>query len=349
MFDRMESQGINNSNLPLISIVIPSFNYAHFLPLTLNNLLDQSYQNWEGIIVDDGSTDNTKEVVEQYLKKDTRLKYFYQDNQGLSAARNTGVAHSIGDYVQFLDADDLLETNKLKIQVKFLQMNSNIDVVYGKVKFFDFVYPDKILIKEEYEVSGFSGSGKDLIKELVYNNITAVHAPLLRKKIFSKVNKFDTNFKSLEDWDFWWRCSLQGIYFHYLPAEQTDALYRVHPSSMSKDKWKMHYAELQLREKMGKQLDEPELLNLNLSILKRIKKSLSRYAWNDSIQGKPIQGSDKFKILFMHYKQVPFLINSKLVKYLPTKLVVLFYYLSHLSSLIKLINNKLKGNTLAAK
>ncbi|MFC5536136.1 glycosyltransferase family 2 protein [Rhodocytophaga aerolata] len=345
----MESKSINNSNLPLISVIIPCFNYAHFLPLTLNSLLNQSYQNWEGIIVDDGSTDNTRQIAEQYIQKDIRFKYFYQTNQGLSAARNTGVSCSIGEYIQFLDADDLLETNKLKFQIEFLQLNSDIDVVYGRVRYFDLIYPDKILIKEEYKVSGFSGGGKSLVKELVCSNITAVHAPILRKKIFLKVKTFDVNFKSLEDWDFWWRCSFQGINFQYLPAEQTDALYRVHTSSMSKDKWKMHYAELQLREKMGKHLHDPELLKLNLSILKRIKKSLSRYAWNDSIQGKSIQGSDKFKTLFRHYNQIQFLINSELVKHMPKRLVILFYYLTHSHALVKLITNKLKGDTLAIK
>lgn len=342
MFDKMEEEKINDiDKWPKISIIIPCFNYDHFLLQTLNSLLNQSYQSWECIIIDDGSTDNTRAVVSKFLQKDARFKYFYQNNQGLSAARNAGIASCAGEYIQFLDADDLLENDKLKIQYEFLQNNPSIDVVYGQVKYFDNIDSESIHIKGEFTVSGFSGKGKELIEELVYRNITAVHAPLSKKNIFTKGNKFDVNLTSLEDWDFWWRCSLHGVSFHYLSLEGSAALYRVHTRNMSKDKWKMHYAELELREQMAKYLREPKLVEVNLSSLKRIRQSLKRYAWNDSIQGEPMQGSNKFETLFRHSKQVKYLVYSKLVKYLPTRFILVYYLISS-GSIISVIDNKLK-------
>jgi glycosyltransferase involved in cell wall biosynthesis len=107
------------NNSPLVSIIIPAYNYSHFLFETLGDIQKQTYQNWECIIVDDGSSDNTKEVVAQIVKKDQRFIYIYQNNKGPNAARNNGINHSKGEFIQFLDADDKMEHHKLEVQVKF--------------------------------------------------------------------------------------------------------------------------------------------------------------------------------------------------------------------------------------
>ena len=95
--------------MPLVSIIIPCYNYSNYLVFTLESLQEQVFKDWECLIIDDGSTDDTKLKAETFLKKDSRYRYIYQEQKGVSAARNKGIAQSRGSYIQFLDADDFLE------------------------------------------------------------------------------------------------------------------------------------------------------------------------------------------------------------------------------------------------
>ena len=88
---------------PLISVIVPCYNQAQYLDECLQSVLNQTYQNWECIIVNDGSPDNTHEIAESYCRKDARFKYFYKENGGLSSARNAGISISNGEFIQFLD------------------------------------------------------------------------------------------------------------------------------------------------------------------------------------------------------------------------------------------------------
>ena len=100
-------------NNKIISVVIPCYNQAEFLPETLDSLIAQDYRDWEGIIVNDGSLDNTEEVALTYLKKDRRLKYIKKENGGLSSARNCGIEHASGEFILPLDSDDIIKPEYL--------------------------------------------------------------------------------------------------------------------------------------------------------------------------------------------------------------------------------------------
>ena len=124
------------SDQPLVSIIIPTYNRAHLIGETLDSILAQTYQNWECIIVDDGSSDNTDEVVGEYTKKDTRFKYYHRTNEHLpggNGARNYGFKMSEGEYVNWLDSDDLFSENKIDEQVKLIN-EAKPDVVTYKWK-----------------------------------------------------------------------------------------------------------------------------------------------------------------------------------------------------------------------
>jgi len=109
------------TNIPFFSIIIPCYNQAHFLSDCLESLFCQEYKNWEAIIVNDGSTDNTKQTVIEFSKIDSRIKLVDKENGGLSSARNKGIQEANGDYFIFLDADDLLLNNCLKKYAEILQ------------------------------------------------------------------------------------------------------------------------------------------------------------------------------------------------------------------------------------
>lgn len=251
----------------IVSVIIPAYNYAHFLPETLKSVRQQSFLHWECIIVDDGSTDNTREVVAGYLATDTRFKYIYQKNKGLSAARNTGIKEACGRYLQFLDADDLLESDKLTVQVAFMEEHSDIDLVYSEARFFSTEHPNERL----YSIWGgnkpwmakVSGYGKKVLKALLARNIMVVSSPLVRKTVIGSCGLFDESLRNHEDWDLWLRCALQGKIFHFLDAENTHTLIRYHRSSMSQSRRKMFETNLAIRNKLAMQLKEKELIQVN--------------------------------------------------------------------------------------
>jgi|25_taG_2_1085351.scaffolds.fasta_scaffold00143_9 glycosyltransferase involved in cell wall biosynthesis len=160
----------------IISFIIPTYNRAHFLPEAIQSVLDQTAVNWNLIIVDDGSTDDTKKVVERYLR-DPRISYSYQNNYGVSVARNKGIDLSIGDYLIFLDSDDqffpelLTKLNEIKYR--------NYDLICWQV------------IKK---VTGKSSVLKPRKLEKIYNNITAIFLSgsiCYRKKILLEAGGFD--------------------------------------------------------------------------------------------------------------------------------------------------------------
>ncbi|NMA75367.1 MAG: glycosyltransferase [Bacteroidales bacterium] len=122
------------SNNPLVSVIIPCFNSEKWIIETLDSVRNQSYSNIEIIIVDDGSTDNTRYLVNEYGKD---IIYLYQENKGPSAARNLGIKNAQGKYVAFLDSDDLWESHKLLEQISFLEKNSDVALVFSNVKVID--------------------------------------------------------------------------------------------------------------------------------------------------------------------------------------------------------------------
>src|ERR1700677_968317 len=122
--------------IPLVSIIIPCYNSSQYLPEALNSVLSQTYQNFECLIIDDGSTDETKAIIQNYTQKDSRFYYYFQENTGAATARNNGISYSTGEFIQFLDADDLLPPEKLKIQVEYLLQNESVDIVYGEYVLF---------------------------------------------------------------------------------------------------------------------------------------------------------------------------------------------------------------------
>ncbi|AFY59929.1 glycosyltransferase family A protein [Synechococcus sp. PCC 6312] len=121
--------------MPLVSVIIPAFNAAHYLEQTLTSVIQQSLTDFEVWIIDDGSTDNTREIAQAWVERDQRIHYFYQANQGVSASRNHGIAQSTGEFIAFLDADDLWYPDKLALQVKHLQSNPGLGVSFGRVNF----------------------------------------------------------------------------------------------------------------------------------------------------------------------------------------------------------------------
>ncbi|MDO1448838.1 glycosyltransferase [Rhodocytophaga aerolata] len=223
---------------PLVSIVVPCFNYGHYILETLTSVLEQSFPHWECIIVDDGSTDNTRDVVVKFVEKDERFRYIYQPNKGMSGARNTAFKMAKGSYIQLLDADDLLEFDKLNVQVNFLHNNPDVDIVYSDVRFFTDKDKNTLLLNYPgmdgiIPMPRISGRGATIVKAFLRGTIK-INTALFRKSILNKIGYMDEKLTiAAEDWNFWLTAAIYKLKFFYLDIPDTCALVRAHSESVS--------------------------------------------------------------------------------------------------------------------
>jgi glycosyltransferase involved in cell wall biosynthesis len=233
------------SSHPLVSIIIPTYNHAHFLGAAIQSALAQDYPHLEVIVVDDGSTDNTREVVGPFLEH-PQVRYIYQENHGLSAARNRGIAESRGEYLNFLDADDYLHPAKIARQAQLLDSEP----------WLAFVYCDVIQVDENGEEIDNNYSiglsrrklDGDIFDSLMLGGYFPVHAVLIRRSVLDQVGLFDETLKSLEDLHLWLRVSAEGFRARYI--DEKLVYYRRYGGSMSQDEVTMHSAYSTVIEEM---------------------------------------------------------------------------------------------------
>lgn len=184
-----------------VSIIIPTYNYKKFVCDAIDSVLNQDYENIEVIVIDDGSTDGTRECLEKYGDK---ILYVYQDNQGPSVARNTGLQLATGDYLGFLDADDVFQAGKITKQVSFLGNESNIGLVYS-----DYYCVDKKLkIIDHFRSKGFKNRIKT-IEGLIEKNVINTSTVLMKREIIDEIGLFNVEYKYLEDLDYWLRIAFE--------------------------------------------------------------------------------------------------------------------------------------------
>ncbi|GGG57451.1 glycosyltransferase family 2 protein [Bizionia arctica] len=169
---------------PLISIIVPCYNVEKFINNALQSIFLQTYTNWECILVDDGSKDNVSDEIDVWVKKDSRFKYFYQDNQGLSGARNEGLKKAKGEFIYFFDSDDLLNT--ITLENLYSLINDEIDIVIGKNAITEGQTNQISDYLEHYSetLKKLSNQNKDLIKLVVENPIICVAWNKLYRKSF---------------------------------------------------------------------------------------------------------------------------------------------------------------------
>ncbi|AKG21003.1 glycosyltransferase family 2 protein [Calothrix sp. 336/3] len=236
--------------MPKVSVVIPAHNAMAYLPETLENVLQQTFTDFEVLIVNDGSSDNIVSWATGIC--DTRVKLISQPNQGISATRNTGIALTTGDYIAFLDADDLWEPTKLAKQVSYLDCHPQVGLVYTGMLFIDErSYSTGRIIQSKVE-------GNVLDKVLLSNPIPC-SSVMIRRQCFAEVGVFDRNLRSIEDWDMWIRIAAR-----YPLGVIPEALmyYRQVPNSLSKNYQAMEKAFVTVIEKAFSKIAPPELLNL---------------------------------------------------------------------------------------
>ena len=258
-------------NQPLVSVIVPCYNYGRFIAETLKSLQNQTLQNWECVVVDDGSTDNSAEVVQKFVESDPRVRYVYQQNQGLPAARNTGIRATTGKYIQFLDSDDLLQSDKLQHHTAYLEAHAEVELVYGGLRYF-YDGTSELIFSPQHKSTPWtldkSGAGIALLPFLVISCVIMPPMPVMRRTTIEKVTGlFTEDLPSCEDWEFWIRCCYKNVQFTYLDLPNTLPLMRLHHTSMTRNRIVMVNSFIEVRQRLRPILPTPQLVKLNETLL----------------------------------------------------------------------------------
>ena len=229
-----------------VSVIIPAYNQGNYLGEAIQSVLDQTYPEFEILVVDDGSTDNTADIVHSF--DDVRIYYIYQENRGLSASRNTGIRNSKGEYLTFLDSDDLFLPEKLTLLTSELIKKPEVGFVAGQA----------IPINEHGQRVGkiFDTPLPKDPSRLLMGNPLHVGSVMLRRCWQEKVGYFDEGLRSYEDWDLWLRLGLAGCKMEWIPKPVS--LYRFHTAQMTRIGKQMTQATFAVLDKLFHTTDLPK-------------------------------------------------------------------------------------------
>jgi glycosyltransferase involved in cell wall biosynthesis/tetratricopeptide (TPR) repeat protein len=209
---------------PPVDIIIPCYNTGRYLRQAIDSALAQTYPNINILVVDDGSTDDTKEIVGSY---EGAVHYHYQENKGLPAARNAGIRRTESQYVSLLDADDIILPSKVSCQAEYLDRHPDVDIVFGDTLLVFGNQIDRFVVDwrpfREWD---------DYVDPFSMMCAFQPHAPMVRRRVFEKHGLFAEEMThGCEDWEFWLRCVLEGAVINHMA--QFQALYRKHAGSMT--------------------------------------------------------------------------------------------------------------------
>lgn len=303
--------------MPKISIITPTYNSSPFIKRTVQSVLNQTFTNWEYLIIDDHSIDNTVELIEKFTKKDPRIKLLktLQNSGGPATPKNIGIENSTGEYIAFLDHDDEWLPEKLEKQLKIFEESKNKKL--GLVSCF-------INIKKN-ETNTTIFKHKNLYKDnslkklLQYNFLVTSSCIMIKKDVIKNVGLFDTKFKVSDDWDMWLRILKYGYNLDF----STDLLvnYFMHNNNLSGNK-KQEVKEFKM------------LFNKNNTGLLKMDESLffSYYYFCD----KQYKLSRKYYIKNLFSKNISFLMKIKSLAY------ILLTFCPKLENIFKNVWRKLK-------
>jgi glycosyltransferase involved in cell wall biosynthesis len=214
-----------------VSVVMAAYNPGRFIEPAIESLLQQTYENIEVIIINDGSTDDTAERVKPYLS-DSRVRYFEQDNAGQTIAKNNGIKKATGELIGFLDADDFFALNKLELQVPLFDTDPKIGVVYSNTSGID--EHGQLIFSRANSFKCYSG---DVTEQLFYRNFVPFSTALVRKEALDRAGLFDESIAMGIDWELWLRLSMEYQFYH---IDESLLFYRQWEGQMS-HKWKERY------------------------------------------------------------------------------------------------------------
>ncbi|MDQ2833206.1 MAG: glycosyltransferase family 2 protein [Acidobacteriota bacterium] len=229
--------------MPRVDIIIPAYNAAKYLPTAIESVVSQTFEDWRILLVDDGSTDNTVEVVAPYIESlGARIKYVKQSNRGLPAARNMAIRHSSAEFLALLDADDVWLPSRLYESMRCFEDRPQVGLAYGRISRID--QAGRLL--DTWGGNNAWAAGK--IARYIYMLKVQLPCPTMtfRRKCVEEVGGFDETMRATEDRDLWFRIAER---YDVACSSQVLAHYRTSPGSMSSDPDRMLQAQLKFVRK----------------------------------------------------------------------------------------------------
>lgn len=263
----------------LVSIIVPCYKQSQYLDEALQSVLDQTYTNWECIIVNDGSPDHTEEIAKRWVKSDLRFFYLKKDNGGLSSARNLGLDNAKGNYLQFLDSDDILDNRKLELSIKELHVDMSVNLVISNFRMFT-VNPN--LSSAPYcELKKELFTFKNVLFKWDSLFTIPIHCGLFKSSLFNDF-RFPEELKAKEDWIMWLHLFLKEpkVLFY----NKSLAYYRTHKDSLRKDDKFMEENYIRAIVYLSNMVKEKDYIDFLLNVLQdkfseiiQLKTSISNY------------------------------------------------------------------------
>ncbi len=253
-------------------MIVPAYNYAQFLPLAIRSVLRQSCPDWELLIVDDGSTDNTAEVVQPFVQSDGRVRYLHQKNAGLSAARNTGIRNARASFVALLDADDEWEPEFLERGLAaFGRLPAGFGLVATASRLMDAA--GQLMPASD---RGMKCEREILPEELILKNRFAADAVLIRREVFEACGMFDETLRSSEDRDMWIRVARR---FRILWRPEVLVRVRRHGDNMSGncDRMRDNIRKVLRKTRSGQGREQRRLFWLRVAAYDRVQSAWMLY------------------------------------------------------------------------
>ena len=260
--------------LPTVSVIVPTYNRADWLGNTLRSVLRQTFIDFELIVVDDGSTDDTESVVQSF----PRVQYVrLQENLGVSGARNTGLSRAVGRYICFLDSDDLWCERKLEVQVGWMESNADYPVCYT----------DEIWIRRGVRVNPMNKHRKysgDIFRHCLPLCIVSPSSAMLRASLFDEVGAFDESLPACEDYDLWLRIAVKYP-FHFI-EEPLIIKQGGHSDQLSRKYWGMDRFRVAALEKLlvSNTLEGERLALVRETLVKKCKVLVRGFARRDKAE-----------------------------------------------------------------
>jgi len=225
---------------PLVTVVISVYNKEDYVAQAIESVMTQTYRNLDIIVVDDGSTDSSRDVIQVYLERDSRLRYYNQPNSGVASCRNRGLTDSDGKYIVFLDGDDYLYQNYIETAVRYMEINLYVDLLH--------VAWDNVDQDGKFLSLSSVRDQDDYLQTLLLANMFALHAVFCRMSFLRKKVGLFNFYTVTDDWEYWIRCAKEGGYFKALNKRLV--AYRVHGGNNKRVKAKQRLRFFPIIEKV---------------------------------------------------------------------------------------------------
>lgn len=292
------------NNMPMISVIMPVYNSEKYLKESIESILNQTYKNLEFIIIDDGSTDNSLKIIQEYKLVDNRIKVITRENKGLIFSLNEGIALANGQYIARMDSDDISLSRRLEKQIRFLDERKDIDIVATHISAFG---DASLEIKEQIERRYNLFINESNMEIKIFDDIPICHpSVMMRKSVLEQLQGYSNKYPCAEDYDLWMRALKQDFKLTTISEKLTK--YRLHDNSKSFKDNKYNQTLI-------------EYINIRLDYLEKYikKEQINCYIWGASNGGNIVK-----EVLKQRFNNVK--INGFIDKYKVGKLDDMLIY-----------------------